>query len=669
MIRKKFYHYIFCAVTGLLLLWNMSLTTKAEERLFTRQMAEDTAISNSDEYRKLESELALKKAELTQAVKNIKLKKKNMSTFRWSPLINFKFPEQPNLEEEYEFSFKPVGLEIEIDILNHKLSDQKLASKEEVNRIYTDLIVASEYILFYEKRLETLEERLNRTKLEVKTGQASENDVEILEEKIKTIKSTLSSQKNRLTEAKKKLSELCGMDLTIGYRFEKEFVELDLNRSKLKGFIQNTLDKDAGYYETSMKAISEKISLETNYGLMENQYGDKMGYISEYVKNALAGERIDSKGFKQKYDEFLQAIDSPWQGNIRILFLKIPKEWFKGEISGIRYVEDSSYSLYEASLSYQDALLEKTNQKKELEQTVEDEYQNLVSLKNAYYALRDTKKKQEKEIEKNAILFRLGELTQEEYLSLLDEQEETQISALEALGEYSNSIYSFDRLTCGAITELIQSGGRNSVEAVYADGARYYMDSLIQEQEFKLSIQIPVKFPLEITHYELWCNDTRIGERTEITEIIRHLKLAVEDATEVKIRFYNGEEFIDDCVIDPEENSGPLSIVQEYKANKDETAEIGSYSYSTNPMSGAVTISLKTNPVEEIGFYRILNKKGSPLAGAALVPVKESFVYLGILTGSMEEMILEFYDEDESLLYRGYFDTVNMKLKKEVIME
>lgn len=656
---------------GLMVLWNLFLPVKAEERLFTRQMAVDTAISNSDEYQKLESELALKEVELTQAVKNIKLKKKNMSTFRWSPLINFKFPEQPNMEEEYEFNFKPIGIEIEIDVLNHKLSDQKLASAEEVNRTYTDLIIASRYVSFYEERLEELEDRLKRTRLEVKTGNRSENDVQVLEEKIKTAKNTISSKEGQLTEAKKILSDLCGMDLTVGYRFEEDFVELTLDRSKLKGFIQNTLDKDAGYYETSMNVISEKISLETNYSLMENQYGDKMGYISEYVKNALAGERIDTKGFKQKYDQFLQAIDSPWQGNIRILFLKIPKEWFKGEISGIRYVEDSSYSLYEASLSYQDAVLEKENQKKDLEQKVESEYANLVSLKNAYYALEDTGKKQNKEIEKNGILFRLGEVSQEEYLALLEEQETTRIETLEALGEYSNSIYSFDRLTCGAVTELIRAGGlgKNSVEAVYAKGAWYYMESLIQEQEFKLSVQIPVDFPVEITHYELWCNNILVGQRTEITETLRHLKLAVEDTKEVKLRFYNGEEFIDDCVIDPEENNGPLTIVQEYQAKKEESTEFGSYSYATNPITGMVTITLSPNPEEKIRYYRILNKKGIPLAGEEPLPIQEDFVYLGILADSLKDMQLELYDEGKGLLYRGYFETGNSKLKKEVVIE
>lgn len=656
---------------GLMVLWNLFLPVKAEERLFTRQMAVDTAISNSDEYQKLESELALKEVELTQAVKNIKLKKKNMSTFRWSPLINFKFPEQPNMEEEYEFNFKPIGIEIEIDVLNHKLSDQKLASAEEVNRTYTDLIIASRYVSFYEERLEELEDRLKRTRLEVKTGNRSENDVQVLEEKIKTAKNTISSKEGQLTEAKKILSDLCGMDLTVGYRFEEDFVELTLDRSKLKGFIQNTLDKDAGYYETSMNVISEKISLETNYSLMENQYGDKMGYISEYVKNALAGERIDTKGFKQKYDQFLQAIDSPWQGNIRILFLKIPKEWFKGEISGIRYVEDSSYSLYEASLSYQDAVLEKENQKKDLEQKVESEYANLVSLKNAYYALEDTGKKQNKEIEKNGILFRLGEVSQEEYLALLEEQETTRIETLEALGEYSNSIYSFDRLTCGAVTELIRAGGlgKNSVEAVYAKGAWYYMESLIQEQEFKLSVQIPVDFLAEITHYELWCNNILVGQRTEITETLRHLKLAVEDTKEVKLRFYNGEEFIDDCVIDPEENNGPLTIVQEYQAKKEESTEFGSYSYTTNPITGMVTITLSPNPEEKIRYYRILDKKGIPLAGEDLLPIQEDFVYLGILADSLKDMQLELYDEGKGLLYRGYFETGNSKLKKEVVIE
>lgn len=645
----------------------MPLPVKAADRKFTRATAEKLAVNNSDDYTKLESELALKEVELVQAVKSIKLKKKNMSTFRWSPLLNFKFPEQANFEEEYEFTFKPVQIEAEIDVLKHKLTDQKLADKEKVNNVYTRIVVSEKYLSYYKERLDELEDRAERTKLELKTGNRSIEDVEFLEEKIKTLKSRQISEESRLIEAKKEMSSLCGIDVTTGYEFEEEFAWLDLSRSQLPGFIESTLDGDAAFYETGMNVITSKISLETNYQLMENQYGDKMSYISDYVKTALANEKIDSKAFKLKYDEFLKAIDQPWQGNIRILFVKIPKEWFKGEISGIRYVEDSSYSLFEAALSYQDAVLEKKNQQTELEGRVESEYNNLVSLRKAYDNSRKNVEDSKKDLEKSGILYKLGEMGQEEYLALMDEFEELQIESLEAMAEYSNTIYAFDRFTCGGISALLSMGtaGRSSVEAVYAQGARYYLESIIHNEEFRLSVSIPVDFPIDITHFELWCNNQQIGERTEISDNIRHLKLALSDVEEVKLRFYSDDEFIDDCLINPESNSGSLSIVQEYRVNKTQDMTIGTYEYTRNNITGMITLAIKPESAENIGFYRILNGEGRTLGAGEKIPVKKGFVYLGLLAGSLEELELELYDEEENLLYKGYFDTVNSKIKKE----
>lgn len=658
--------YVWLLFSSILFFF-LHIEARAEESLLTRETAIHAAIANSDEYAKLESELALKEVELVQAVKTIKLKQKNMSTFRWSPLLNFKFPEQANLEEEYEFQFKPVQLEAEIDVLEHKLLDQKLATRQETATLYTDIVVAEKYIEFYESRIEELEKRLARTRLEVKTGNRSQNDAETLEEKIKTLNSTLASKQNELMNAKKELSKLCGMDITVGYRFEEDFAEVSLDRKQLPTLISHTLDKDISYYETCMNATTQKISLETNYQLMEKQYQDKMGYISDFVKSAMNGEKVNNKAFKEKYDEFLKAIDAPWEGSINLLFLKIPKEWFKGEISGIRYVEDSSYSLFEASLSYLDALQEKENHKAEIEQTVEAEYNNVISLQKAYLTAKEQIRKSETALDKDGILLRLGELTEDEYIAAQDEHEEIQIEMLELLGEYSNSIYAFDRLTCGAVSELMQISGVNksTVEGVYAKGACYYMESLIQEQEFRLGVSIPQDFPLEITHFELWCNNTRIGEKTAIDSTIRHLKLAVEDVETVKIRFYNGEEFVDDCLINPEEPSGALSILKEYTVEKTEDTTVGSYSYEMNPFTGMVTISLETKALEKIAYYRILNSEGKAVGGMDKLSIEKPFSYLGLLMDSLDELTLEFYDEGEGLLYRGYFDSVNTLLKRE----
>ena len=70
--------------------------------LLSLDMAKKNGVANSPGLEKLESERNVKEVSLRQAVKSIKVKQKNMSTFRWSPLLSFKFPEKPDLSEAFE---------------------------------------------------------------------------------------------------------------------------------------------------------------------------------------------------------------------------------------------------------------------------------------------------------------------------------------------------------------------------------------------------------------------------------------------------------------------------------------------------------------------------------------------------------------------------------------
>lgn len=649
------------------------MRVRAAERVLTLDMVKKTALANSSDYEKLESQLQVKEVSLKQAIKSIRLKKKNMSTFRWTPLLSFKFPEKPDLSEAYEFQFKPIEIQAEIATIKHKMTDQVLAVYENVSNLYVDIVVLQDTISFNEDRLSSMETTLEKNRLRLKLGQATQSDVDAMEKAIKVLNDKIAADKRRLEAAKKKLSTAVGMDVTTGYRFENPFVDFSIQRSQLNDLIQYTLDRDENYYEVSMDATTSLISLRTNYNLMAGQYGNKMGYISEFVNQAIAGQKINGKSFKSKYEEFLVAIDAPWQGKKRILFIRIPREWFKGQISGIRYVEDEPYALYEAALEYQDALLEKNNTKQDLIQQVEDSFNNLISMRNTYTSLTEQVEDAKKQLEADKVLNRLGELTYEEYKASLDEYEDMQNEMFEALALYSQSLYSFDRLTCGGITALLEgagadlnagSGGNSYVEEEYAQGAYYYIESIIQEQEFRVGVGIPDDFEVSVTHFELWCDGTRIGDRTEIDKTIRHLALAVDSVSEVKLRLYDGDTFVDDCVIDPDVYSGPLEIVKGYTTVSSENPEIGTYTSQTGSVTEMVTITLKPNESEGIAYYLVKNEEGKYLVTSTLIPINTGFRYLPLVQDSMEQLTIEFYGEDSRLKYTGYFETRNMKLMR-----
>ena len=594
-MRKQSLSGVLTFVLAVSLLGRAPLCVQAAKPVLTLSMAKASGLANSPKMEKLESELSVKEVSLQQALKSIKVKKKNMSTFRWSPLLSFKFPEKPDLTEAYEFEFKPIQIQAQIDTVRHQMTDQTLEVYEEISNLYVKIVVLQDQVAFEQERLDSMQETLDRNQARYKLGQATQSDLDTMERQVKTLGDKIASDQRNLTASKKKMSDLIGMDVTTGYTFVNPMVDARIERSSLDALTDYTLAHDETYYEVSLDATTSLLSLRTNYQLMEGQYGGKMSYISDYVNQVIAGQKISQRAFKQQYEAFLTAIDKPWQGNVRILFIRIPKEWFKGKLSGIRYVEDEPYALYEAALEYQDALLEKQNEEQSLRAQVEESFNNLVSMRNVWETLTEQVEEGRKSLQAEEVLNRLGELTYEEYQSSLEDYEETQKEMYEALGDYSEALYSFDRLTCGGVTALLAgteaslqagAGGESYVDEEYADGAYYYIQPIVEQQAFRLGVSIPSDAEWEVTQYELWCDQVQVGSRTAVDQSIQHLGLAVDQVTEVKIRFYNGDQFVDDCVIDPDVYSGPLQIVKDYTIREQEGLEIGTYTMQRNPDHG-----------------------------------------------------------------------------------
>ncbi len=200
------------------------------------------------------------------------------------------------------------------------------------------------------------------------------------------------------------------------------------------------------------------------------------------------------------------------------------------------------------------------------------------------------------------------------------------------------------------------------MEEAYADGAYYYIKPMIEQQEFRMGVSIPSDFELEITHFELWCDQIQIGSRTPIDQAIQHLGLSVDQVSETKLRFYNNDQFVDDCVIDPDIYSGPLKIVKDYTIREEQGLEIGTYTMEVYTTTGRISIHLLPNPSEEIGYYRIKNQEGIYLLGDTLLPIETSFRHLSLVQGSEEHLTIEFFNQEQTLLYTGYMEPRSLQL-------
>ena len=674
IFRKKAVTLVILAALLLGMFQPMQSVQAAPNRISLSQ-SKKLALANSDSYRGIKSKISLKEVSYKQAVKSIKLKIKNKTTFRWSPLLSFKFPEKLNFEDESNMVYKPAQLQTEIKQLKHDLQDEVYAVYEKTEQTFLKTYTYQEKIAFEEEQVEELKKTLEKNKGRLVLGLATKTDVENIEKSLQKTEEKLVQDKKNFEIQKEKLSEIINLDVSTGYVFANPYVNVEIPRTVLEDLIQYTLERDQAYYEAKMATQLSLMQLTENYSLLEQQYGSKMGIISPYVQQVKNGQKIDSNAFKLSYDQFLKKIDQPWEGSWKILFIRIPKEWIKGQIDGVRYIEDEPYALYENALEYQDALTEEKSIKKDLESQVRDTFESVVTAGNSYWKLEEQCEESKKNLQKEQLLNSMGELSFEEYTDSQNQYESQQIEKLEALELYSSLVFSFDRLTCGAVSEYMKTsgislegaGGGNSylVEEEEVEGAKYYIQSIIEDNMFEFGIYIPDDFDLDISHYELWVDDYIVGGRNKLDKTFRHLTLTLTGEERVFVRLYDGEEFVDDCEIDPSAYQGPLTI-KDYVITKSEEGKkrvIGGFEIINRNEMGLVEIQLNFDGVEEIQYYSIQNEAGSSLISEERkVPFKDSFTYLEFLQNELENVKILCFGAGENIKYTAYFDTLKYEI-------
>ncbi len=638
-------------------------------KTLTLKACRSLALANSTEYESAEINVEAKKAAYESAVKAINLKESSMKQFRWSPLLNFKFPTSPNFAESSEFKYKPISLQYEVQTAQHKLQDQVFAINEKTNNLYVEIVVLQDTIAFNEKRLEATKDGLAKNQAKLRLGTANKSDVDKLEKKVTSLTSKISSDRSTLEADLKKLSNMVGMDVSTGYKFEKPFLEATIERSQLDALIQYTEDRDQTYYEACTNEVSLRAELTINSKLIEGHFGGDYNIIKSFVTAALNGESVNKKAFTNKYKEFLTKIDSYWSGKKRILFIKIPRLWFKGDLDGTRYIEDDPQVLKTNVLDYSQAVIDKRAAKEELDQSVTDTFNNYISVRNSYKQYIKDVDDAEASLEKDALRNRIGELSFEEYDSAMESYEELQNNMLDTMKLYTTTLNGFDRLTCGGISALLSGTdadlhtavvGESYIEENIADGAYYTLKPIIQEQIFELTVVIPDDFEVDITDYELWVNNEMVGTRTAKDKKLRHLMLAMDAVDEAKIRLYNGDEFVHDCVIDPSVESGPLSIRTGFDIKRDDPSKIGTYEIAQNETTGLVELKFTLNDdMKDVKGFKVKNAEGKVLGQDKIIEIDKPLVYVELLSQSLPDLTIEFYDESEAVLVTARFDEAN----------
>ena len=671
---KRLYRWFALALAVCLVSLSIPMPkTQAAQKNLSIKMAKSMGLTNSMTYQQLQNKLELTKIQYDQSIKAIKLKEKNQSTFRWSPLLNFQFPQKPNLSEAFEYSYKPLELQSKLDTLEHQISDTVYQVYYDISSLFTKIYVLQERINYNEKRLTEYNKTLDKNRTRLTLGMANESDITAMESKISAIESTLVSDKSNFEAQKKKLGNLIGIDVTAGYEFDNPFVDGEISRDILDDLINYTLEHDHTYYQAKTATSNALIALNTNYNLMKGQYGSDITMLDSYINQIKRGDKVDTAAFKLKYNEFLKKVDEPWAGSYRILFISFPKEWFKGSIDGVRYVEDEPYALYECALEYQDAVKEQESTKTEISNSVTDTFENYVSSRKAVESVEKQIQDKREELIKAKSLNMMGKMTYEEYDAVQSEFEELQLELIQAKADYSEILYGFDRLTCGKLSDILGistnftstggSGANSYAVANEGEGVYYYIHQLVSDNVFDFGLTVTEDADVELTHFELWVNGIQIGTRTALGDTIRHLTLNLKQTERVFVRIYNNNSFVDDCDIDPTIYSAKLNLTKDYTIVSNKGNLVGTYDISVDDR-GIATINFIPEMDELFAFYTIQTESGEYLINDEKQSIKQDFTYLGLASGGLEKLVITFYDEDENLMYKARFQTSDKTLRK-----
>lgn len=636
----------------------------AAGKTLVQAQAQSLAVANSSDISKQTNEITLQKMKYVEAVAAIKAKVKNLTSFRWTPLLSFKFPEKLTMTEDYDMQIKPITLQADITTMQHELNDLRYAALLEVNTAYLNAYVLQEKVDFTAERLENAQTELERNQLRLRTGDATQADIDKMEKSVETLETELATQKRNFETAKSDLSDIIGMDVTTGYTFADSMFTAAIPREKLEEITEYTLENDQGYYEAKMSASTALLNLNAYESLMRNQYGGKLNRVMSFVNAAKNGQDVDYAAFQIAYKEMLTDLDSPWDGKFRILFFSFTKEWLKGEISGTRYIEDEMYALYTACMEYANAKTEQDSTEAALRKEVATQYETIVSAENAYQAMKKSADELKTDYDRLLALNKLGKATYEEVSDKLTEYQEAQIEVIDLISDYNELLYSFDRLTCGAVTKYF-SGESLSTESGSAadsyaeidtpDGAYYHLSTSVEDMVFTFGVEIPEGYTPEVTQFELWYEGQQIGERTSIEQEIRHLALDYGETSTLTLRLYNGDTFVGECEIDARVPRDTISFFEDSGAQETEE-KIGTYTMTASTVGGMkmTELSLSVNASVGAEYFLITYDDGKPVGSSEPTAIDDSLRYLTMLAASAEEIQVVLYDEDQNELCTAY---------------
>lgn len=541
--------------------------TQAADRHITIDKARNMAMENSDGYQSASIDLVKKRIELRQAKEAIQDTRKNESAVRFSLLFNIKFPEKHGMPKEIELLTKVPQIENEITILGKKKAYERLSSQTKAEQAFYDVLLAAHKEEYTDSRLGDYKNVLSKVEKQALMGTGKASDKDYIQANIDALKNQKERNATSFDNKKYALGRLIGADIKLGYTFQENISNLSISRRQLQEVIDYAVKNDFELFQAAQNRKLAENETETALGIYKSRYGGYVSDVESYIRSH-EGKTINYEDFISKYETTLYNIDSPWYGDyvIRIIFFKIriPKEWFKGEYSGTRYMEDEKYALFTSLVERDKARKEEQRVKESLIDSIKNSYEMLKSSEASIREAEENIQKQQIYYEKQLNENRMGVLDFIDLESTRESLYSQQESLYELKVDYAKSLSSFNLDTSGYINKILGTGDIPEQEynaGVSVKGkALWYVKTNITDYNFIFGVNISEDY--DVDEYRLYYGDMPVGNRVSIDEETVHSALTYQDTEVLKAVFYKGGAPAYEALFEGDNYEGELYMVE-----------------------------------------------------------------------------------------------------------
>ncbi len=643
----------FCCVfiTLVLLLQTVSAFGAATLNMET---AKKLAVENSSDLQNVKIDRIKKQIELQQAKDGIRDTRKKDSTIRFSLLINIEFPTGHGMPKEIELIMKVPQIQNEITVLKRQEPYETLKAQTNAEQAYYDVLLEQHNLSDVEDRLADTKQILSSIEAKYKMGKGKKDDVEYVKNQLKELETSQQKSAANLDVKLKKLGSLVGKEVRYGYQFPEYFPEINLERSQLTAITEYAKANDFELFKTIQERKLAERDTEEILQIYKSKYGQYINDIEAYIRYN-EGKTMDYDKFIQMYNHTLTQIDSPWDGSyvIRILFFKIyiPKEWFKGEYSGTRYMEDQKYALFVSLTERDKARKAEKDAIAALEDTVYNAYSNLKQMESAYGTAKESLDTAKQEYEEQERQNKMGLVSFADLESSRQGFYTKQNGLYEMKMEYAKALSNFNLTTSGFVNHLLSGGSFNSttLEAgnTFLEAPTWYINNSLTQYNFEFGVKVPSDYGVE--EYQLFYEGMPVGDKLAIGNTLMHLPLTYGESTLMEVRFYHNGELKYKATFDGGQYDGELTMVQvsgneptpnlqENKANIKSKDNIGAWRIS---QADTLRSNFSLNTDERVDYTEYEVFLGGNSLGKAVK--NSSITTLSLYFSDKEKLLIRFY--------------------------